>query len=77
MNGEEARGCIVCFWHQAYFSSTPAKSLFQNLLELKVGKSEVFPSKMVEFRRGCDDALVLDDVRDFRVSSHAPRKGSG
>ena len=42
-----------------------AKSLFQNPLELKVGKSEVFPSKMVEFKRGCHDALILDDARDL------------
>ena len=38
-----------------------AKSLFQQPLELKVGSSEIFPAKMVEFKRGTHDALILDD----------------
>ena len=42
-----------------------AKSLFQQPLELKVGSSEIFPAKMVEFKRGTHDALILDDVRDL------------
>ena len=42
-----------------------AKSLFKHPLELKVGNSQVFPSKMVEFKRGFHDALLLDDVRDL------------
>ena len=42
-----------------------AKSLFKQPLELKVGNSQVFPSKMVEFKRGFHDALILDDVRDL------------
>ena len=42
-----------------------AKSLFKHPLELKVGNTQVFPSKMVEFRRGHHDAIILDDVRDM------------
>lgn len=50
-----------------------AKSLFRQPLELKVGNSEVFPSKMVEFKRGVHDALILDDVRDLDFWSSAKR----
>jgi len=42
-----------------------AKSLFKQPLELKVGNTHIFPAKMVEFRRGFHDALILDDVRDL------------
>ena len=42
-----------------------AKSLFKHPLELKVGNLQQFPSKMVEFKRGHHDALILDDVRDL------------
>ena len=42
-----------------------AKSLFKQPLELKVGNTQIFPAKMVEFRRGFHDALILDDVRDL------------
>ena len=54
-----------------------AKSLFQKPLELKVGSSEVFPAKMVEFKRGVHDALILDDVRDldFLVSHQEKVQG--
>ena len=48
-----------------------AKSLFHNPLELKVGSSEVFPAKMVEFKRGVHDALILGDVHDLDfLASH-------
>lgn len=43
-----------------------AKSLFKQPLELKVGSTEVFPSKMVEFKRGFHDAIILDDARDLQ-----------
>ena len=54
-----------------------ANSLFQKPLELKVGSSEVFPAKMVEFKRGVHDALILDDVRDldFLVSHQEKVQG--
>ena len=42
-----------------------AKSPFKQPLELKVGNSQVFPSKMVEFKRGLHNAIILDDVRDL------------
>ena len=56
-----------------------AKSLFKQPLELKVGNTQIFPAKMVEFRRGFHDALILDDVRDLDFLVHAtsgktPRK---
>ena len=55
-----------------------AKSLFHKPLELKVGSSEVFPAKMVEFKRGVHDALILDDVRDldFLVSHQEKVQGN-
>lgn len=54
-----------------------AKSLFQQPLELKVGSSEIFPAKMVEFKRGTHDALILDDVRnlDFLVTHQEKLQG--
>ena len=54
-----------------------AKSLFQQPLELKVGSSEIFPAKMVEFKRGTHDALILDDVRnlDFLVTRQEKLQG--
>lgn len=54
-----------------------AKSLFRQPLELKVGSSQVFPAKMVEFKRGEHDALILDDVRDldFLVSHQEKIQG--
>ena len=50
-----------------------AKSLFHNPLEL----NEVFPVKMVEFKRGVHDALMLDDVRDPDFSVSHPEKVQG
>ena len=54
-----------------------AKSLFAKPLELKVGSTEVFPAKMVEFQRGVHDAIILDDVRDlqFLVSHQEKLQG--
>lgn len=42
-----------------------AKSLFPCPFELKVGSSDLFPSKMVEFKRDTHDAIILADVRDL------------
>ena len=42
-----------------------AKSLFENALEVKVGKLEQFPDSMRAFSRHKHDGLVLDDVRDL------------
>ena len=54
-----------------------AKSLFQHPLELKVCNLETFPSKIVDFKRGHHDALILDDVRDleFLVSHQEKLQG--
>lgn len=54
-----------------------AKSLFSCPLELKVGSSDLFPSKMVEFKRGTHDAVILDDVRnlDFLVQHQEKLQG--
>lgn len=54
-----------------------AKSLFQRPLELKVGSSQVFPAKMVEFKRGTHDALILDDVRDLDFLAQHQEKLQG
>ena len=53
------------------------KSLFQSPLALKVGDTEVFPAKMVEFKRNFHDALILDDVRDlnFLISHQEKLQG--
>ena len=54
-----------------------AKGLFQSPLELKVGDTEVFPAKMMEFKRHFHDALILDDVRDlnFLISHQEKLQG--
>ena len=45
-------------------------------LELKVGDTEVFPAKMVEFKRNFHDALILDDVLWLELPHLPSRKAS-
>ena len=41
------------------------KSLFRNVLELKIGTLGHFPEKMRRFDRSVHDGILLDDVRDM------------
>ena len=43
-----------------------AQSLFKRPLTLKIGQLEHFPEGVREFKRGCQDGLVLDDLRDLK-----------
>ena len=61
---------LACFASHPFGSSASgktefAKSLFPCPFELKVGSSDLFPSKMVEFKRDTHDAIILADVRDL------------
>ena len=63
---DELRYPILIVLGQSHTGKTEwAKSLFSNVLELKIGSLSQFPDRMREFKRGKHDGIVLDDVRDL------------
>ena len=54
-----------------------AKSLFSRPLQLDIGTLDHFPNAMRNFDRAVHDAIVLDDIRDFKFLVHHQEKIQG